>query len=111
MLTLNTVVMSCMRPRYGLSADERHKQEPAPGDLTKFLDNMLHNTVVSFHSDLSSKRVSPWDTGRFAASWFVEGGESQVLSYKNSYTLSNPLPYAERLLCFGNWAVNQLIAA
>ena len=78
----------------------------APDDLTKFLDNMLHNTVVSFHSDLSSKRVSPWDTGRFAASWFVEGGESQVLSYKNTYKLSNPLPYAERL-CFGNWAVSQ----
>ena len=79
----------------------------APGDLTKFLDNMLHNTVVSFHSDLSSKRVSPWDTGRFAASWFVEGGESQVIELQEqAYKLSNPLPYAERL-CFGNWAVSQ----
>ena len=56
----------------------------APGDLTKFLDNMLHNTVVSFHSDLSSKRVSPWDTGRFAASWFVESAlKVRTVSYKN----------------------------
>ena len=81
----------------------------APGDLEKMLNGMLKNTLVSFHSDLSSKRVSPWDTGRFASSWFVNGQSSAdnlTVSYKNKYTMTNPLPYAERL-CFGNWAVSQ----
>ena len=81
----------------------------APGDLEKMLNGMLKNTLISFHSDLSSKRVSPYDTGRFAASWFVNGqsnADSLTVNYKNKYTISNPLPYAERL-CFGGWAVSQ----
>ena len=81
----------------------------APGDLEKMLNGMLKNTLISFHSDLGSSKISPYDTGRFAASWFVNGqsnADSLTVNYKNKYTISNPLPYAERL-CFGGWAVSQ----
>ena len=81
----------------------------APGDLEKFLDGVLRETLVSFSSDMQSSDVVPYDTGRFASSWFPDykaGGDSLRVSYKNTYKLSNPLPYAERL-CFGGWAVRQ----
>ena len=81
----------------------------APGDLEKFLTGVVRETLISFHSDLTTERVSPWDTGRFANSWFPnykDSGDSLVITYKKAYKLSNPLPYAERL-CFGNWAVSQ----
>ena len=81
----------------------------APGDLEKFLTGVVRETLVSFSSDLSTSDVSPWDTGRFASSWFPDykgSGDSLVVTYKKAYKLSNPLPYAERL-CFGDWAVSQ----
>ena len=70
-------------------------------DLTKFMDHMLHETVVGFKSSLSSPTVSPKDTGDFIAAWKIKGGDSNVMSYKSTYYLYNPLDYAE-ILMFGN---------
>ena len=76
----------------------------AAPDLEAFMNHALHNTVVTFHSRLSSTSksgVSPVDTGNFARGWEVKGGISQVLHYSKQYSIYNNVDYAETVV-FGN---------
>ena len=76
----------------------------AAPDLESFMNHALHNTVVTFHSRLSSTSgsgVSPVDTGNFARGWQVKGGTENVLHYSNRYTIYNNVDYAA-IVVFGN---------
>ena len=75
----------------------------AAPDLEAFMNHALHNTVVTFHSRLSSTSksgVSPVDTGNFARGWQVKGGTDQVLHYSKQYTIYNDVDYAA-IVVFG----------
>ena len=77
-------------------------------DLENFLNHVMRETVISFHSDLSGE-ISPIDTGAFRAAWMADGDTSAgslTLDYKHTYVIENNLPYAERL-CFGDWATSR----
>jgi hypothetical protein len=85
----------------------------AAPDLDKVMNGLYQNALQGWLSDLKSDAVSPKRTGDFISAWNIEGQQSASglkIDYRNKYTISNPLDYAE-ILCFGNpvgsynWAV------
>ena len=85
--------------------------DDAVPDLQKFLDELHGECVVQWHSDLSTDRVSPKDTGDFIRAWTIEGGVKKDRKATNH--IVNNLPYSETIT-FGkplppSWGgVNQL---
>ena len=69
--------------------------EQAVPDLTTFLNQLHGECVVQWHSDLSSSKISPKDTGRFIAAWNIEGGVKY--DYKKVNHIVNNLPYSETI--------------
>ena len=87
--------------------------------LKKALDSLQAETLITTQSEISSKKVSPYQTGRFRSSWFAtegpgtgavapEGTDSPNTDAKGlrvdaskTYTLSNSLPYAEAIAIEG----------
>lgn len=88
------------------------------------LGEQLKQTVITAQKRLGSAAVSPIDTGRFRSSWFAtsgrpsrsvasEGSKSPntdanglKIDPKETYYLTNNLPYAQRL-CYEGWAVSK----
>ena len=92
-------------------------------DLQKYLksalDELQAQTLITTQSEISSKRVSPYDTGRFRSSWFAtegpgtgavasEGTDSPNtdatglrVDASKTYTLQNALPYAQAIAIEG----------
>jgi hypothetical protein len=84
-----------------------------PKDMDKFLNRVVAGTVTAMQSELGSKNVSPWDTGRLRSSWgsaegapssFVppEGTDSPCtdatglrVNWRIEYHLTSNLPYSE----------------
>ena len=79
----------------------------AAPDLDKVMNGLYQNALIGWLGDLKSDAVSPKRTGDFIAAWNIEGQQTAdglKIDYRNKYTISNPLDYAERL-CFEQWAV------
>jgi hypothetical protein len=95
-----------------------------PDDLDKFLNKVVASTIITMQSELGSKKVSPYQTGRLRSSWFAAEGQpsrdvapegadapntdatSLKVDWRRQYALSNNLPYSE-VVCVQGKVVSQ----
>lgn len=95
-----------------------------PKDIDAFLNKVVRGTLITMQSELGSKKVSPYDTGRLRSSWFAaEGNPSGAVAaegtdgpstdatdltvdWRRQYHLTNNLPYAE-VVCIEGRVVSQ----
>ena len=99
--------------------------------LKKALDRLQAETLITVQSEISSTKVSPYQTGRFRSSWFASEGASTGavapegtdspntdatglrVDASKTYTISNSLPYAQSVAIEGkvvsqpaNWFID-----
>ena len=90
-----------------------------PDDLDKFLNKVVSGTLITMQSELGSKKVSPYQSGRLRSSWFAaEGSPSQAVApegtngantdatglrvdWRREYHLTNNVPYIEAVAIEG----------
>ena len=88
-------------------------------DLDKFLNKVVSGTLITMQSELGSKKVSPYQSGRLRSSWFAaEGSPSQAVApegangantdatglrvdWRREYHLTNNVPYIEAVAIEG----------
>lgn len=95
-----------------------------PDDLDRFLNKVVASAIITMQSELGSKKVSPYDTGRLRSSWFAAEGNpsgavaaegtdspntdatSLQVDWRRRYHLTNNLEYAE-VVCVEGRVVSQ----